>query len=474
VKVNKILKVMAIILIIAILVMISFVGIYVKDNGRMVNILKDNTKAMEFGTETEFVLTVSDTINTEYYDKDGNLVPEEEVDPEAKEGTYTTKEVPVNADDVKTAENYKKVKEIMEQRLKDFGVEEYRLTVNEETGDVVLKTDENAQVGQILYAIYGQGQFFMKDAETGEVLMNNDDIKEVLVGYEETQMGTTAVYLTFKFNKEGAEKLKNVSSTYIETIETKDVTAEDGTVSQEESTVTKNVDMYIDGNKIVSSYFGEPIENGQLVLTMGEPTDDIEELQEILTAASIESTRLTYGPLPLVYENVSTVNILSNFDKATIVDLEIIGIVLVTLVLIYFVIRYKERAIMAGILFIGFTALYLLVNRYANVPITAASILGFTFIEIFVAFFINRLLYKLKHYDENVDTPKALINATILKSIMVMIPVLIISVVFSMFTWLPVSSLGIVLFWGILLYTVYSYVFGKTLLLNFEYLFENK
>ena len=57
---------------------------------------------------------------------------------------------------------------------------------------------------------------------------------------------------------------------------------------------------------------------------------------------------------------------------------------------------------------------------------------------------------------------------------MVMVPVLIIAVVFSMFTWLPINSLGIVLFWGILLYIIYSYTFAKTLLLNFEYLFENK
>jgi len=473
VKVNKILKVMAIILTIVILVMISFVGIYVKDNGRMVNILKDNTKAMEFGVETEFILSMSDAKNTEYYDKDGNLVPEEDVDKDAKEGTYTTKEVPVNADEVKNADNYKKVKEIMEQRINDLGLEEYQLTVNEETGDVVLKTDERAQAGQVLYAIYGQGEFFMKDAETGEVLLNNEDLKEALVGYYAGETGTS-VYLTLQFDKEGTEKLKNVSSTYVQTTETKDVTAEDGTVKQEESTVTKNVDLYIDGNKIVSSYFGEPIENGQLQLTMGQATTNAEELQEVLTAASVEATKLSYGPLPLVYEVTNSANILSNFDKQAIVDLEVVGVVVATLVLVYFVIRYKERAIMAGILFLGFTALYLLVNRYANVPITAASILGFTFVEIFVAFFINRLLYRLKHYDANEDTPKAIINKSLLKAIMVMVPALIIAVIFSMFTWLPINSFGIVLFWGILLYVIYSYVFAKTLLLDFEYLFENK
>ena len=94
-KVNKILKVMAIILIIAILIMISFVGIYVKDNGRMVNILKDNTKAMDFGVETEFILSMSDEKVTEYYDKEGNLVPTKETASETKakgNGSFRFKE----------------------------------------------------------------------------------------------------------------------------------------------------------------------------------------------------------------------------------------------------------------------------------------------------------------------------------------------------------------------------------------------
>ena len=471
-KTNKILKVMSIIILIVILIMVSFVGIYVKENGKLTNILKNFTKGSEIGVEREYVLSVSDEKLTEYYDNEGNRVLDEDVDKDAAEGTYTTKEVNINSDEAKTVENYKAVKEIMEKRIKDLGLEEYRLTVDEKSGDVVLKTLATNQTDDMLYAIYGQGEFLLKDAETGEVLLDNNDIKDAKVGYYTAETGTS-VYLTINLDKEGKEKLKNISSTYVKTTETKDVTADDGTVSQEETEVTKNVKLYIDGTLIVNTYFGEPIENGQLQLTMGKETTNTEELQALLISASVEATKLTYGPMPLIYEATQSSNILSNYDEHDMSILVSIAIMLITLVLIYFVIRYKERAIIASVLFVGFTALYLLVIRYANVSITASSICGFGIIELFTLCFINNLLNKLKKYDINEETPKSIINETILKSIIVMMPVLIVAIVFSMFTLLSINSLGIVLFWGIILFAIYSYICAKTLLLNFEYLFED-
>ena len=472
-RTNKILKVMCIIILIIILIMISFVGIYVKDNGRLVNILKEFTTTSEFGVEKEYLFSVSDATRTEYYDSEGNLVAEEDVDEDAEEGTYTTKEVNINSDEVKTAENYNLVKEIMEKRINEIGLEEYRLTVDEETGDIVLKTGETFNVDSIINAIYGQGEFLLKDAETDEVLLNNNDIKNARVGYYTDTTGTN-VYLTINFNKEGTEKLKNISSTYIQTTEVKDVTAEDGTVTQEETNVTKNVKLYVDGELIINTYFGETIENGQLQLTMGQATSDSVELQNTLLAASVEATKLSYGAFPVVYEVVQSSNIISNYDKDVISKAIAVAIGILAIILIYFVIRFKERAIVSSVLYVGFTALYLLVMRYANIPITATSIVGFIFIELFFIIYTNKLLGRLKKYNINEETPKTIINKSIMKGIIALIPVFIISVAFALFTPLGVSNLGITLFWGIILFIIYSYLFIKTLLLNFEYLFEDK
>ncbi len=472
-KTNKVLKVMSIIILIIILIAISFVGIYVKENGKLTNIVKGFTKDAELGVEREYVFSLSDATTTEYYDSEGKLVLEEDVDKDAEEGTYTTKTVNVNLDEAKTAENYKKAKELMEKRIKDLSLEQYRITVDENNGNVVLKTLEDSQTSDIIYAVCGQGEFLLKDAETQEVLLDNNDIKNAKVGYYPAETGTT-VYLTINLNKEGKEKLKNISSTYVKTTETKDVTAEDGTVSQEKTEVTKNVKLYIDGDMIINTYFGEVMENGQLQLTMGKETADTDELRSLLLSATAEATKLSNGPMPLIYKVTSSSNILSIYDKNFVSNLEIVAIILLTILLIFFVIRFKERAIMSSILFVGFTALYLLVLRYANVTISAASICGFTFIELFMIYFINKLLAKLKNYDINENTPKSIINSTLLRAIIILLPVLIISLIFAMFTYLPVSSLGTILFWGIVLFVVYSYLCVKTLLLNFEYLFEEK
>lgn len=472
-KTNKVLKVMSIIILIIILIAISFVGIYVKENGKLTNIVKGFTKDAELGVEREYVFSLSDATTTEYYDSEGKLVLEEDVDKDAEEGTYTTKTVNVNLDEAKTAENYKKAKELMEKRIKDLSLEQYRITVDENNGDVVLKTLGDSETSDIIYAVCGQGEFLLKDAETQEVLLDNNDIKNAKVGYYPAETGTT-VYLTINLNKEGKEKLKNISSTYVKTTETKDVTAEDGTVSQEKTEVTKNVKLYIDGDMIINTYFGEVMENGQLQLTMGKETADTDELRSLLLSATAEATKLSNGPMPLIYKVTSSSNILSIYDKNFVSNLEIVAIILLTILLIFFVIRFKERAILSSILFVGFTALYLLVLRYANVTISAASICGFTFIELFMIYFINKLLAKLKNYDINENTPKSIINSTLLRAIIILLPVLIISLIFAMFTYLPVSSLGTILFWGIVLFVVYSYLCVKTLLLNFEYLFEEK
>ena len=52
--------------------------------------------------------------------------------------------------------------------------------------------------------------------EQNNVLMNNSDIKKAQVVYNSTDSGIS-VYLTIQFNKEGTQKLKEYSNTFIKT-----------------------------------------------------------------------------------------------------------------------------------------------------------------------------------------------------------------------------------------------------------------
>jgi len=162
-KVNKILKLMIIILILAIIIMVSFVGIFIKDKNRLANIVTDYKLGMDFGRQQEVVLTPSTDTVTNYYDKDGKLVDSSTVT-DANKSDYTSKDEPVNSSDVLTVENYKKAEEIINKRLENFQLSEYTISLDQTTGNVIIKTSEDEGISSIISGVYSQGEFLIKDS----------------------------------------------------------------------------------------------------------------------------------------------------------------------------------------------------------------------------------------------------------------------------------------------------------------------
>ena len=470
-KTNKILKVMSIILILIIITIIAFVGIYVKDNGRWENVIRDFTLGSEFGSQREIIFSVDDNKKDVYYDKKGNRVLDEDVDKDAKEGTYDIKKEDINAEDLKTTDNFIKTKEMITNRINEIGVEEYTITLDKKTGDVVLKTVDNTQIDTMVYGMFGKGNFAIKDAETQNVLLSNEDLNNAKVGYFTDQTGT-AVYLTIYLDEEGTTALGEISKKYIKSTEKVEKKDKDGKTTTEDKVTTKNVKIYIDDTLYGTTYFAEPIENGQLQLTLGTQMTTDTEVQDALVSASIVATELNNGPLPLNYVVDSNENLLGSISENTVEKLMICGIVLLTAVLVYFVLKFKERAIMASVLFVGYISLVSLAIRYAGVPITYSSAVAYVFIQLFVICFMNRILSKFKKYDINEISPKKIITTTSVKTIIILLPALILAIVFSLFSLSVINTFGIMMLWGIILFIIYLYAFIKPLLLNFEYLFE--
>ena len=84
-------------------------------------------------------LKVNDETKTITKDKDGKIVNENE---KKENENYTTEEKPVNADEVKTPENYKKSKQIIEKRLSKLGVKNYVIKLDDNTGKIVIEIPE--------------------------------------------------------------------------------------------------------------------------------------------------------------------------------------------------------------------------------------------------------------------------------------------------------------------------------------------
>lgn len=93
---NNTLKIILAVLVIILISLISFMGIFVKDKNRMKNILPEYELGIELTGGRVFNIKPDETVNTEYYDKDGNKVESSSIE-EGKEDEYTKQEVPVNA-----------------------------------------------------------------------------------------------------------------------------------------------------------------------------------------------------------------------------------------------------------------------------------------------------------------------------------------------------------------------------------------
>ena len=125
---------------------------------------------MDLNGTRNIVLKVSEETTEVIKDSDGNKV-ESATDEEISEKGYTKETVQKNTDDVKTLDNYKTSKEIIEKRLKKLGVENYIIKLNEQTGEIVVELTNNSQTDNIVSNLTTVGKFEIIDTNTKEVYL---------------------------------------------------------------------------------------------------------------------------------------------------------------------------------------------------------------------------------------------------------------------------------------------------------------
>ena len=285
-KTLKLLRKISTIVIILLLSLISFVGIYVKDKNTMKNVIPEYKLGTDLYGARNILIKVDDSTTTKKYDSDGNLVKDSSDGDENNEN-ITEVEEKVNPDELRTADNYEAVKNIIEARLKYMKVEDYLLRFDESTGDISLEVSENSNTDYIAQYTITKGEFKIVDNDTSEVLLTNADLKEAKVQYSTSTSGTT-VYLTIEFNQDAVEKLRDISKTYVSSTDT------DG------NTTTKKIKMTLDDSTIITTYFQEEISTGIIQLSMGTSTST-SEIQTNIQSASNMAVLLNTDPMPLTY-----------------------------------------------------------------------------------------------------------------------------------------------------------------------------
>jgi len=446
-NVMKTIKIITIILLIVLISMIGFFGIYKQNKNQMSNIVKDYTYAMDINGARTLKLT----LNSE------------------------------NGDDVKTAENYETAKTIIEKRLKKLDVQEYKIGVNEETGEITVQIPENTQTDEIVSNLTTVGKFEIIDSETNEVLLDNSSIKSSKVLYNTTSSGTS-VYLEIAFDKNGKNKLEEISKTYVksENNTTENTTSEDtnsieenennteetNTTSENSTSTEKKITMKIDDDEIMSTSFDEAITTGKIQLSVGQASTDSSTVQGYVKQAQNVATVLDSGKLPVKYDVEKNQYVLSNISKQDLIYVAIAMAVVAIMGIIVLIAKYKTNGLLAGISYIGLSALYLIAIRYTNVTISIDSIFAIGIILILNYIFTNMLLSNIrKMNDSKVENAVGKsVSETYKKFFMRIIPICVVVITFCFANWIPMNSFGMTAFWGIVIIAIYNAIITNGLL----------
>lgn len=453
----KKIKTLTIVLAIVLITMIGFCGIYTQVQNRMENQVKDYTYAMDLKGSRNVRLTINKENKTIIKDAEGNIVKDAETenltDEQIAEKGYIKEETPYNKEEVKTIENYKASKKIIEERLKKLEVDNYIIKVDESTGDILLELTEDDKTDSVISNLTSAGKFEIVDTQTQELLLSNKDIKTAKVMYgtgDGTSTTGTSVYLEIEFNKEGSKKLEEISNKYITTEEEKN--EENAEETTEEKKDEKTITMNIDDSEIMSTSFDEPIRTGKLQLSVGTAATDNDTLQDYINRATSMATILDKGNMPIKYdlkENQYKLSDITQKDEQIIIY---VALAVIVLALIVIMIKYKGTGILGAISYIGFTALFLLILRYTNVVISIEGIFGIGMILVLNYIFLHQLLAK--------ENKKEVYK----KYFITILPIIIMVIAFCFIKWIPIASFGMVMFWGILLIAIYNAIVTNNLL----------
>lgn len=439
-KTLKLLGKISVVVIILLLSLISFAGIYVKDKNAMKNVIPEYKLGTDLYGARNILVKVDDSTTTKKYDSNGNLV-ENSSDKDENNENITEVEEKVNPDELRTAENYETVKDIIEARLKYMNVEDYLLRFDESTGNISLEVPENSSTDYIAQYTITKGEFKIVDNDTSEVLLSNADLKEAKVQYSTSTSGTT-VYLTIEFNKDAVEKLKNISNTYI------------SSTDAEGKTTTKKIKMTLDDSTIISTYFQEEISTGIIQLSMGTSTNT-SEIQSNIQSASNMAVLLNTDPMPLTYTMETNRFVYSDITAETL-KIVIVGLCIVALIMaICMVIKFKKNGLMGVIADIGFTAVLLLAIRYGNVEISLAGIFAIA-IAVIVEYIVTGLI--LNEYSKKCEKEILIKNIKHLmgRIAICLVPFVVMAVTFALISWEEIASIGMILFWAIIIMIIYN------------------
>lgn len=475
-KAQKRLNVILVVLIIVLVSIISFVGIFYQSRNEMVSRIPEYKSGTNIKGHRIVTLEVSEDGTKSGEESTENKTTENEVAENETSNNEKSKNTENNAD------NYKKSAEIIKKRLKNLKVEDYSVSLDENTGKIEIDLPENDQTDIILSDITQKGNFQIADSSTNEVLLSNSDIKSVDVG-KQVNGSYTVVYMNINFNMQGAKKFKNVTVKYQNNVSENTIAA--GNTTEENTTTTENsteenttsdesadssnesrqVVLKIDDTTMMTTSFTEVIDNGTLSLTIGSSKDN-DEIQTYVYGGDNLAAIIENEAMPLQYEIKGNTYVASEIGTSNIKIIVYVEIAIALVISLYLIIRYRVKGIMSTILSVGYVAILLLAIRYANVVLSIEGILAIALSFVVNTVFNIMLLNRIKEKNMTAEEKKQKYNEALKRYSLSIIPIVIIAVVCCLVNWDAIYSFGMVMFWGIIISIIYNLTFTNVVVKN--------
>ena len=448
------LKLILAILVIILLCIVSLGGIYAKDKNVMKNVLPNYILGMDLDTNTIIKLDVvknegNSSENTQEESNETEKNSESENSENAENNTEKNNSENGQAQNIYTVENFEQSKKIIEKRLKNAGINQYTLRLDEQSGTIIMEVPDDTN-NDTLQNIFVVGKTEIKISENNEVIGDYNSISKITTAIDDSYVNYgigSFVKLDIEFSKDAVKKFEEIKNNYIIP------TDEEGKQTE------NNIVIAIDGSAICSmteTEFLETAVNGSLPLKLGDYTNDKTTLNNTLKEADSIKNIIQSGNLPIRYSVNYTNDIHSNISEIGIIS---VFAVILIIMLVYLVLKYKLKGILAELDILGFGALLLLVLRYTNVEISIASIVSIA------TMLILQFIYSVKLLDNEKISSKIFTEETI-KITKMLIPAFIISVVIAFANILEISGFGMIIFWGIILFEIFNNIITRAILTN--------
>lgn len=446
-KNSKKLKLILQILICILMILIGIVGIYSKSSNMYKNVFPHNyTFGADISGITVIEFSPDDSVETTYYDKDGKIVDSSTVTEENKKD-YETKEIPVNAKENLTIDNYKKSLKIMEERLKLLKADQYKLDLDTETGVISLSVEDN-YIEDIESILPMEARLQLKDSNTEEVIIDYTDFKSAEATYA-SLIEEFRTYISLKLNDSGIEKIKDIDNY-------KNVKTDENGEEKE-----SNILVMFDTENVAEVSYNDLILNGKtLRITTASGLTSDSEINSNLNMNAIVSKIATIGKMPVVY-NLTGQEFVKNDLGNTINYIVILLIALCTITSIILIFKYKFKGILAVLGLAVNISMFLIIIRLTKIQISLNGFAGIIGLIVLNILLINNILKCIKNKDKVfLDN----IKEAYLKTIDSLVIMLIIFVVFAFSSFTVINTMGLLVFWGWLITVFGTLIFTVPML----------